>query len=117
MLYHEVLLLTHDAALMHLYTARHKHTPDAASEQCLERLTNGLCGISCPMMDLIHLDDYMVALDQDISTEQAISSEMIQAVFDAHITEHLCHLGLVLRGAAGLYICHESLHNNFQVGA
>lgn len=61
-------------------------------------------------MHLIHLDDYVVALDQNISTEQTITGEVVHAVLDAHVTEHLGHLKLMLGVAAGLNSCCESLH-------
>ena len=62
-------------------------------------------------MDLIYLDDDMVSLNQNVSTEQAITGKIIHGMFDPHVAQHLGHLKLVLRFDTGLNVCHESLHS------
>lgn len=71
--------------------------------------TNGLCSVGCPVVNLIHLDDHMVSLKQNIRTKQAISCKMIHTMLDPHVSKDMRHSHLVRGVAGGLHVRHESL--------
>ncbi len=63
------------------------------------------------MMWAINLDEDTVPLDQYVSTEEAISSEMVHYMGYTQTAEHKSYITLVLSTHAGLHILLESLQH------